>query len=214
MQGGQALRDGLELALTWQGYSVALSADGLSAIQEVRRVPPHLALLDTQLPDGPDGFMVARQLRKEHVPVVFLTAADNEHDRLQAFDVDADDYITRPFSMPELLARVGVVLRRHGTARPVTLELDDLCLDERSHRVVRAGHELALTRLEFRLLAVLLRHQGHALSKARLLAEVWDYRSGDPNLVESHISALRPKLEAHGPRIIHTIRGTGYVARL
>ncbi|MGI8822767.1 MAG: winged helix-turn-helix domain-containing protein [Acidimicrobiia bacterium] len=176
--------------------------------------PPDLAIVDVRLPPGPDGLALARHLRTvDDLPIIFVTAADAPHERLAGFAAGGDDYLIKPFLMAELLARVGALLRRSGRLRSNLLVLGDLVIDEDARTVVRAGALVALTPTEFDLLLALARHQRKVLSKLQLLSQVRGYEAYDPNLVEVHISALRRKLEAHGPRIVHTVRGTGYVAR-
>ena len=171
-------------------------------------VAPDLAILDV-LPSG-NGFDLARSLRQQReLPIIFLTARDAVADRVAGLELGADDYLVKPFALEELMARVRAVLRRRG-AIPQVLEVEQLLVDEEHGFAARAGDELALTSTELRLLAFLMRHRGQALSKDQLLTQVWGYDAYDHNLVEVHISALRRKLEARGPRLIHTVRGIGY----
>ncbi len=175
---------------------------------------PDLAILDVRLPPGtPNGFDLGRLLRRRSdAPLLFLTAADQIEDRLEGFDVGADDYVVKgDFNMAELLARVRALLRRAGRLASGTTEIGDLELDEGSRTVVRGGAKVDLTRTEFDLLAVLARNPDRVFSKVELLSRVWGFDHYDLNLVEVHMSALRHKLEAHGPRLIHTRRGAGYV---
>ncbi len=170
---------------------------------------PDLAVLDVMLPNG-DGFELARTLRAARdVPIVFLTARDAVEDRLDGFALGADDYLVKPFALEELLARVRAVLRRTGRLG-AAIEAGDVVVDEQAGVAARRGSPLELTPTELRLLAYLVRRRGFTLSKHQLLTQVWGYDAYDPNVVEVHISALRRKLEARGPRIIHTVRGLGY----
>jgi two-component system OmpR family response regulator len=170
---------------------------------------PDLVVLDVGLPGG-DGFELARQLRaRREVPIIFLTARDAVDDRLKGFEIGADDYLVKPFALEELLARVRVVLRRSGR-HTAPLEVGDVLVDEQAGVATRLGQSLGLTPTELRLLAFLVRHRGLVLSKSQLLSQVWGYDAYDPNVVEVHVSALRRKLEAHGPRVLETIRGLGY----
>jgi DNA-binding response OmpR family regulator len=143
------------------------------------------------------------------LPIIFLTARDAVEDRLGGFELGADDYLVKPFALEELLARVRAVLRRTGRLG-AAIEAADIVVDEEAGLAARAGSPLELTATELRLLAYLVRQRGLVLSKHQLLTQVWGYDAYDPNVVEVHISALRRKLEAHGPRILHTVRGLGY----
>ncbi|HEX4282927.1 MAG TPA: response regulator transcription factor [Solirubrobacteraceae bacterium] len=176
---------------------------------DVLAVAPDLAILDVLLPSG-NGFDLARKLRQQReLPIIFLTARDAVADRVAGLELGADDYLVKPFALEELMARVRAVLRRRG-AIPQVLEAGQLLVDEEHGFAARAGNHLALTSTELRLLAFLIRHRGQALSKDQLLTQVWGYDAYDHNLVEVHVSALRRKLEASGPRLIHTVRGIGY----
>lgn len=209
-----ALREAVAIALEEAGYAVCAEADGFSAQQAFQAFRPDLAIVDVRLPAGPDGLALARHLRdRSDLPIIFLTAADDPEDRLAGFALGADDYVIKPFLLDELLARVRAVLRRSGRTRPEAWQVDDLVLDEASRTAMRGGEALELTPTEFELLAVLMRHRGRVLSKLQLLAQVWGYEDYDPNVVEVHVSALRRKLEAHGGRLIHTVRAAGYVLR-
>ena len=146
--------------------------------------------------------------------MIFLSAADTEPDRLAGFDAGADDYLVKPFSMAELLARVRVALRRAGRLHADTWQVGDLVVDEDRRTVERDGQPIELTRTEFDLLVALGRRRGGVASKSQLLASVWGFDEYDPNLVEVYISALRRKLETAGPRIVHTVRGVGYALRV
>jgi DNA-binding response OmpR family regulator len=209
-----ALRRALVATLDASGFEVLGLADGLELTDEVDRFRPDLAVLDVGFGTGPDGFTQARLLRGQHgVPVIFVTAADALEDRLRGFEVGADDYLVKPFAMAELLARARVVLRRSGRLSSPTIEVRDLLVDEANRLVRRGGEVVELTKTEFEVLCALAREPGRVLSKVQLLALVWGFDEFAPNLVEVHVSSLRRKLEAHGPRLIHTERGEGYVLR-
>jgi DNA-binding response OmpR family regulator len=208
------LRAAILATLHGTGYEVAVTADGLDLDEVAATFRPDLAVLDIGFSVGPDGFEMARRLRAGHgVPVVFVTAADSLEDRLRGFEVGGDDYLVKPFAMAELLARVRAVLRRSGRLSSQTLQVRDLLIDESNRRVVRGDAIVELTKTEFELLCVLAREPGRVLSKLQLLSLVWGFSDFAPNLVEVHVSALRRKLEQHGPRLIHTERGEGYVIR-
>jgi two-component system OmpR family response regulator len=207
------IRDAVATTLTGAGYLVRCQADGAQLRDLADSFRPDLAILDIMLP-GPDGLSLARRLRaRDDLPILFLTARDGLDDRLSGFAAGADDYLVKPFALSELLARVHALLRRSGRLRSVTLQAGDLVLDEAARAAWRADQPLELTPTEFQLLAYLLARRGRAVSKAELLTQVWGYGSYDPNLVEVRISSLRRKLEACGPRIIHTARGHGYTVR-
>jgi two-component system, OmpR family, response regulator len=209
-----AIREALVVAMAEEGYEVQPAEDGVSAMRGAEEFRPDLAIVDIRLPGGPDGLAVARRIREAaDLPVLFLTAADGLEDRLAGFAAGADDYIVKPFSMSELLMRVRAVLRRSGRLRSQVWQVGDLFVDEAARVVTRSGATIDLTHTEFELLSTLGRHRGQVLSKAQLLSQVWGYEAYDPNVVEAHISALRRKLEEHGPRLIHTVRGAGYGLR-
>jgi two-component system, OmpR family, response regulator len=209
-----AIREALVVALGDEGYEVGPAEDGVSALRGAEEFRPDLAIVDIRLPRGPDGLAVARRIREAvDLPVLFLTAADGLEDRLAGFAAGADDYIVKPFSMSELLMRVRAILRRSGRVRSQVWQVGDLLVDEAARVVTRNGAVIDLTHTEFELLSTLGRHRGQVLSKAQLLSQVWGYDAYDPNVVEAHISALRRKLEEHGPRLIHTVRGAGYGLR-
>jgi two-component system OmpR family response regulator len=203
-----AVRASIASALEQEGLAVSAFADRV-AVEAIEATMPDLVILDVGLPGG-DGFELARQLRaRRDVPIVFLTARDTVDDRLRGFEIGADDYLVKPFALEELLARVRVVLRRSGR-HTEPLEVGDVLVDEQAGVASRNGQSLGLTPTELRLLAFLVRHRGFVMSKSQLLSQVWGYDAFDPNVVEVHVSALRRKLEAHGPRLLETIRGLGY----
>ncbi|WP_380157776.1 response regulator transcription factor [Kineococcus sp. R86509] len=206
------IAESVAAALTGAGMVVRSRADGTDLPAVLDAFRPDVAVLDVMLP-GEDGLSLARRVCvPRDVPVVFVTARDAVDDRLSGFDAGADDYLVKPFAVEELLVRLRVVLRRAGRT-PQVVQVDDLVLDESAAVAVRAGERLDLTATEFKLLAQLVRHRGRTLSKLQLLTQVWGYEHYDQNLVEVHVSALRRKLEEHGPRLVHTERGIGYVLR-
>jgi DNA-binding response OmpR family regulator len=203
-----SVRASIEAALLHEGLAVSGFGDCVQ-VGTLETAMPDLVILDIGLPAG-DGFELARQLRaRRDVPIVFLTARDAVEDRLHGFEIGADDYLVKPFALEELLARVRVVLRRTGR-HTAPLEAGDLLVDEQAGVASRSGQPLGLTATELRLLAFFVRHRGLVLSKPQLLSQVWGYDAYDPNVVEVHVSALRRKLEAYGPRVLETIRGLGY----
>jgi two-component system, OmpR family, response regulator len=204
------LRETVAAALEAAGFVVLACADGRDLDAAVARFRPDAAVLDISLP-GPDGLALARRLRElGEAAVVFVTARDAVPDRLAGFAAGADDYLVKPFVLAELVARLRAVLRRTGRLVSPTVEVGALVLDEDAGRVLVAGEPVPLTATELRLLAYLVRNRGRVLSKTQILTQVWGYDENDPNLVEAHVSALRRKLEAHGPRLVHTVRGVGY----
>lgn len=209
-----AISGALGLALGASGYDVTSATDVPSALQVAERFRPDLAILDLRLPGDGDGTDLAALLRRSSdLPIIFLTAADDLDARVRCFGAGGDDYLAKPFSMAELILRVHALLRRAGRLSSDEHALADLRIDEQRHHVERSGSEVDLTPTEFRLLLVLVRHPGVVLSKRQLLEDVWGFDAYDENLVEVHLSSLRRKLERHGPRLLHTVRGVGYVAR-
>lgn len=186
--------------------------DGANLERELESFRPDLVVLDVMLP-GRDGFALLDAVRgRSDAGVVMLTARDGVADRLRGLRCGADDYLVKPFVLAELVARVTAVLRRLGRA-PSTVEVGDLVLEAESGIAVRAGQRLDLTATELRLLGYLAAQRGRVVSKTQILTAVWGYDAYDPNLVEVHVSALRRKLEAHGPRLLYTVRGLGYLLR-
>lgn len=209
-----AVRDAMAASLRADGHEVLALPDGTELDRHLHEFRPDLVVLDVRLPVGPSGLALGRRLRSSSdVPLVYVTAADALDDRLSGFDVGADDYLTKPFSVAELAVRVRALLRRAGSLGSDTWQVGDLVVDEGARLIHRAGEPVELTRTEFDLLLALGRRRGQAMSKEHLLAAVWEFESYDPNLVEVHVSALRRKLEALGPRLVHTVRGVGYVLR-
>ncbi|HET9608399.1 MAG TPA: response regulator transcription factor [Acidimicrobiales bacterium] len=210
----------LATSLRFAGFAVATAMTGADAVRAVERHDPDLVLLDVMLPDV-DGFVVLRRLRerRDHLPVLFLTARDANDDKVTGLTLGGDDYVTKPFSLEEVVARIRAVLRRTragaGAAdAPTRLTVADLVLDEESHQVWRGDREVQLSPTEFNLLRYLMLNSGRVLSKAQILDHVWSYDfDGDANIVESYISYLRRKLDERDDRLIHTVRGVGYVLR-
>jgi two-component system OmpR family response regulator len=210
------LRSMLDAALRHVGFDVHPVATGREAIDAVDGVRPDLIVLDVMLPDL-DGFEVCNRLRAEgrRTPVLFLTARDATEDKVRGLTLGGDDYLVKPFSLEELVARINAVLRRAGLARSDSeLSCADLHLDDDAHRVTRAGREISLSPTEYNLLRYLLLNQGRVVSKAQILDHVWQYDfGGDGGVVETYIGYLRRKVDNVEPRLIHTIRGVGYVLR-
>ena len=207
-------REVLSSALAGTGYDVHAEADGNRVERIASSFRPDIALIDMHLGDGVDGITVAKRLRSaESVPLLFITAANGVDNVLAAFDAGGDDYVVKPFIMAELLVRMKAVLRRSGRQSRKIFEIADLVVDEDAHAAVRSGVVLDLTHREFSLLVTLCKHPGVVLSKLQLLTQVWGFEHYDLNVVEVHISALRRKIEEHGSRLIHTVRGVGYVLR-
>ncbi len=209
--------DILSMALRFQGFEVAAAATGEEALAAATAFRPHLMVLDVMLPDI-EGFEVARRLgtRRAEVPIVFLSARDATEDKVRGLTVGADDYVTKPFSLEELIARIRTVLRRSGQVEPDSsrLAFADLVLDDDTREVTRAGVPIDLTATEYRLLRYLMLNPRLVLTRDQLLDQVWNYDfGGDARVLETYVSYLRKKLDAHGPRLIHTVRGVGYALR-
>ena len=213
----QYIRDLVGTALRYEGFDVTEADTGRSAINAVVTARPDLVVLDVMLPDL-DGLEVTRRLRTDgvRVPVVFLTARDATEDKVVGLTVGGDDYLTKPFSLEELVARVRAVLRRtQPAAAESQLRFADLVLDEDTHEVWRGTTPVHLTATEFNLLRYLLLNPRRVLSKVQILEHVWQYDfEGDPNVLETYISYLRKKLDPLGPPLIHTVRRVGYSLRL
>ncbi len=210
------LRSMLEAALRHNGFHVDTAANGREALAAVGVHQPDLILLDVMMPDL-DGFEVCRRLRTDGVktPVLFLTARDATEDKVRGLTLGGDDYLVKPFSLDELVARVNAVLRRTGAAQDqAVLRIADLVMDDDAHRVTRGGQDVALSPTEYNLLRFLLLNQGRVLSKAQILDHVWQYDfGGEGGVVETYIGYLRRKLDTTEPRLIHTLRGVGYTLR-
>jgi two-component system OmpR family response regulator len=199
-------------ALRFAGFEVGTAATGDEAVRDAADDPPDLILLDVMLP-GMDGFEVVRRLRagRRHVPVLFLSARDAPEDKVNGLTLGGDDYVTKPFHLPELIARIRAVLRRAGAGPSVA----DLSLDPLDQAVYRAGRRVRLSPTEFRLLHCLLAHAGQTMPKQRILEEVWRYDfAGDTSIVDTYISYLRRKVDTAEPKLIHTVHGVGYVLRV
>jgi len=211
------ITDLVSMALRYDGLEVRVVHTGRGALGAVEEFHPHLLVLDVMLPDL-DGFEVMRRLSNgaARVPVIFLTARTELDDKLRGFTLGGDDYLTKPFSVEELVVRVRAVLRRTaaGESEDGVLAFEDVELDEERHEVRRAGTLIDLTPTEFKLLHYLMLNEDRVLSKRQILDRVWQYDfDGSENVVEMFISSLRRKLEATGPRLIHTVRGIGYRLR-
>ncbi|QKV97725.1 response regulator transcription factor [Streptomyces sp. NA02950] len=213
-----ALADLLAMALRYEGWEVRTAGDGAEAIRTTRELRPDAVVLDIMLPDM-DGLAVLGRLRRElpDVPVLFLTARDAVEDRIAGLTAGGDDYVTKPFSLEEVVARLRGLLRRSGAAAAraeSVLAVGDLVLDEDSHEVWRGGQEIHLTATEFELLRYLMRNPRRVLSKAQILDRVWSYDfGGQANVVELYISYLRRKIDAGRSPMIHTRRGAGYLLK-
>ena len=210
------LRSMLEAALRHVGFEVHPAATGREALAAVPAVAPDLVVLDVMLPDL-DGFEVCRRLRQDRIrtPVLFLTARDGTDDKVKGLTLGGDDYLVKPFSLEELVARINAVLRRAGLAQTgAVVSCADLVLDDDAHRVTKAGVEVALSPTEYNLLHYLLVNAGRVVSKAQILDHVWKYDfGGDGGVVETYVGYLRRKLDRDEPRLLHTVRGVGYTIR-
>jgi two-component system OmpR family response regulator len=209
--------DVITMALRFQGFVTESASNGADAMAAVASFRPHLLVLDVMLPDM-EGFEVARRLGAERagVPIIFLTARDATEDKVRGLTTGGDDYVTKPFSLEELVARIRSVLRRTGQAEPESSRLvfEDLELDDDRHEVLRAGEPIDLTATEYRLLRYFMLNPRRVLSRPQLLDHVWDYDfGGDARVLETYVSYLRKKLDVHGPPLIHTVRGVGYSLR-
>jgi two-component system OmpR family response regulator len=204
----------ITMALRYQGFTVETAPTGRDAIAAVTRFKPHLIVLDVMLPDM-EGFDVAERLgaQRAGVPIIFLTARDATADKIRGLTGGGDDYMTKPFSLEELVARIRTILRRSGQAAAESgrLVFEDLELDEESHEVRRGESAIELTATEFRLLRYLMLNPRRVMTRGQILDHVWDYDfGGDGRVLETYISYLRKKLDAHGPSLIRTVRGVGY----
>ncbi|MDX3854102.1 response regulator transcription factor [Streptomyces sp. AK02-01A] len=213
-----SLTELLSMALRYEGWEVCGAADGAGAVRSARDFRPDAVVLDVTLPDM-DGLAVLGRLRRDlpRVPVLFLTAKDPVEERIAGLTAGGDDYVTKPFSLEEVVARLRGLIRRSGAAAVRSeslLVVGDLTLDEDSHDVTRDGHSIHLTATEFELLRYLMRNPRRVLSKAQILDRVWSYDfGGQANIVELYISYLRRKIDAGRPPMIHTRRGAGYLIK-
>jgi two-component system, OmpR family, response regulator len=210
--------DLVSTALRFQGFDVATASNGGETIAAANSFRPHLIVLDVMLPDM-DGFEVARRLGADRsgVPIVFLTARDTTEDKIRGLTSGGDDYVTKPFSLEELIARIDTILRRVGLSDRASSQLvfEDLELDDETREVSRGGRPIELTPTEYRLLRYLMLNPRKVLTRSQLLDHVWDYEfGGDARVLETYISYLRKKVDVDGPPLIHTARGVGYTLRL
>ncbi|MGZ6373084.1 MAG: response regulator transcription factor [Candidatus Limnocylindria bacterium] len=207
----------VSMALRYEGFDVKTAATGRGALTAVTQFDPALVILDVMLPDI-DGIEVLRRLNHAgaKVPIIFLTAKDATEDKVHGLTIGGDDYVTKPFSVEELMARVRVVLRRHGSSESESgkLVLADLELDDEAHEVRRHGHVVELTNTEYRLLRYLLVNAGRVLTRSQILDHVWHYDfGGDASVLETYVSYLRRKVDRYEPPLVQTVRGVGYVFR-
>ena len=214
------ITDLVSMALRYEGFAVQTAATARDARTSVMEFRPALVVLDVGLPDE-DGFAFVQRLVADglKVPVIFLTARDATEDKVRGLTVGGDDYVTKPFSLDEVLTRIRAVLRRsvgvHRAGEAPRLSFADIELDEESHEVIKAAQVISLSPTEFKLLRYLMANAGRVLSKAQILDHVWNYDfGGEANIVESYVSYLRRKLDTTEPKLIHTLRGVGYTLRL
>ncbi|MGD0979855.1 MAG: response regulator transcription factor [Solirubrobacteraceae bacterium] len=210
--------DVISMALRFEGFSVESAGSGADAIASVAASKPQVMVLDVMLPDI-DGFEVARRLAgaRAGVPILFLTARDGTEDIVRGLTLGGDDYMTKPFSLEELVARIRTILRRSGLTEPESSQLvfADLTLDEDTREVSRGARPIELTATEFRLLRYLMANPRRVLTRGQLLDHVWQYDfGGDARVLETYISYLRKKIDLEAPALIHTVRGVGYSLRL
>jgi two-component system OmpR family response regulator len=210
--------DVISMALRHHGYEVEVADTGTQALAHVRDWRPHAMVLDVMLPDM-EGFEVARRLANQRagVPILFLSARDNTADKVRGLTTGGDDYVTKPFSLEELIARLRNIMRRSGAFEQHSSRLTfaDLELDEDTREVSRGGRPIELTATEYRLLRYLMLNPRRVLTRAQLLDHVWSYDfGGDARVLETYVSYLRKKLDCGGPQLLHTVRGVGYVLRL
>lgn len=209
--------DAVATSLRYEGYAVEVATTGRAALRAAQDAPPDLVILDVMLPDL-DGFEVTRRLRAEGsgAPVLFLTAKDALEDKVAGLTIGGDDYVTKPFALAEIMARTRAILRRSGaeTEDRGILRFADVEMDEAAHEVRRDGVAIQLTATEFNLLRYFMRNPRQVISKIQILENVWHYDfDGDANVVETYVSYLRRKLDAHGPPLIRTVRLVGYIMR-
>lgn len=209
----------LSASLRYAGFEVETAMDGQQALKLAREVRPDLVVLDVMIP-GIDGFEVVRRMRSEGIrcPVLFLTARDSTEDKITGLTIGGDDYVTKPFSLDEVLARIRVILRRgaggSSSAQTTRMTFADIELDDETHEVWKAGVAVSLSPTEFNLLRYFMQNPGRVLSKPQILDHVWHYDfGGDANVVESYVSYLRRKIDTTEPRLLQTLRGVGYMLR-
>jgi two-component system OmpR family response regulator len=212
------ITDLVAMALRYEGFEVSVAASGRAALQAARSTPLQLIVLDVMMPDL-DGFEVAKQLASSghRVPILFLTARDATEDKVRGLTIGGDDYVTKPFSLEELVARVHAILRRVGAdgQEDTRVEFADLVMDLDTQEVWRGKRPIELTATEFRLLRYLMLNPRRVLTRAQILDHVWDYDfGGDARVLETYVSYLRKKIDSVEPHLIHTVRGTGYSLRL
>jgi two-component system OmpR family response regulator len=212
----ESITELVSTALRYEGFEVEARADGRTALDAIETFRPELVVLDVMMPDI-DGFEMARrmQLDGRKIPVLFLTARDAVEDKVRGLTLGGDDYVTKPFSLDELIARVRAILRRAGVAESsALLRFHDVEMDDDAHEVFRNGTAVELTATEYKLLRFLLSNPRRVLSKGQIMDHVWEYDfGGDGNIVETYISYLRKKLDKLGPPLIQTVRGVGYSLR-
>ncbi|WP_249999009.1 response regulator transcription factor [Actinoplanes sp. M2I2] len=209
------VRELLSATLRFAGFRVASAATAAQAIAAATEEPPDLVLLDVMLPDM-DGFEVVRRLREQRrtVPVLFLTARDRQADKVTGLSLGADDYVTKPFDLEELIARINAILRRTSGSPAGLLTVGGLALDAEGHQVTRHGRPVRVSPTEFRLLRCLMENAGRVVTKAQILEQVWHYDfGGDASIVDTYISYLRRKVDVEEPKLIQTVHGVGYVMR-
>jgi two-component system OmpR family response regulator len=209
----------LGASLRYEGFEIATATNGREAMQVARTFKPDALVVDVMMPIM-NGFDMTRRMRADGMvaPVLFLTARDGTDDKVTGLTLGGDDYVTKPFSLDELVARLRALLRRHGapdSSQSASLTFADIELDDDTHEVVKAGEGVTLSPTEFKLLRYFLLNPGRVLSKAQILDHVWQYDfGGDANIVESYMSMLRRKVDTGDPRLLHTLRGVGYVLRV
>ncbi|MFZ2509939.1 MAG: response regulator transcription factor [Gordonia sp. (in: high G+C Gram-positive bacteria)] len=213
------IRELLSVSLKYQGYEVMTAVDGPNAIDVARATRPDVVILDVMMP-GMDGFGLLKRLRADGLgaPALFLSARDSVADKVTGLTIGGDDYVTKPFSLEEVVARLEVLLRRSGfgdaDSEPTKIRFADLELDDETHEVFKSGEPVALSPTEFTLLRYFMVNAGTVLSKPRILDHVWNYDfGGEVNVVESYVSYLRRKVDTGDKPLIHTLRGVGYVMR-
>lgn len=209
------ITDLVATALRYEGFSVQVAATGREGLQAATSFRPHLLVLDVMLPDG-DGFEIQQRLAAEgsEMPILFLTARDTTEEKVRGLLEGADDYVTKPFSLEELVARIHSVLRRNAELVSRNLVVGDLEMDEDTHEVWRGGEPIELSPTEFNLLRFLMLNPRRVVSKTQILSHVWRYDfQGDASVVETYMSYLRKKIDRQEPKLLHTVRGVGYTLR-